>query len=78
MNHHTTRRPATVTTVAVLAALILGATLGLPAGLYAITRDAETTGRTLILAGVITGTAATLICGARIVKALHRSYRRQP
>jgi hypothetical protein len=80
MSHHATRTargPAAVTTVCVLAALVLGAACGLTAGLYVLTDDLATTARVIVLAAAVVGGAADLIWMARSARGLLHLYRGQ-
>lgn len=76
--HTTTRGPAAITTTAALAALLVGAAAGIPAGLYGITRDRTTTWHTVLLAAVVVAIAIDLLAMARAARGLHHEYRRQP
>jgi hypothetical protein len=78
MSHrNATPRSAGTATVVTLAALVTGFAAGIPAALYGITRDWDVTGRTVLLAAVVTGMAVDLLWMASSVRRLFRS-RRQP
>jgi hypothetical protein len=73
MSRHATRAargPAEVTTIVVLAALLVVFTVGTPLTWLAVTHDPATTARTLIHAAAVVGGAADLIWMARSARGL--------